>query len=449
MAVSEESFSSWLMLEPQVIVWIPTHYRMLAAKGVRHGVRCRSCKMEDIIGLRYQCLCCLNYDLCQHCFFYGLTSKNHKLEHPMQEYCYRGSRKDATKAFIKLLVNNVRKRKISNVRQRYLCPDHDIGDGIHSGDENSSGFHSEVSSSVGSSEQEQKQQQLENPLDHTVVRQEKNGQIVISQQQEMFNSIVLHMENHNKQMMQKLKKMESEEVTSVEVDDCVKLQIQLNKLKSLMDNIFGGPGHVIAQKQQAAIQNSLSDPSHDMIESTPVVKQGRRSGVLLPPVDKNLSPITAVVHNRSTNSLRRKNSMIGIKTNGTIHYSKYGRDTGLDDTDGSILPSLTELSMADLSSLLYKTGNGDEMKEMTNQYNVTNYLQVDKTKNEDEEMEAMEDLELLMLKLDNVFQAFHDPKKSRLHHVQNNKDIQIGTIVGEIGDQIHAFEHQFRLDHEL
>ncbi len=40
---------------------------------------------------RYQCLRCLRYDLCQHCFFYGHTSRGHRLEHPMQEYCYRSA----------------------------------------------------------------------------------------------------------------------------------------------------------------------------------------------------------------------------------------------------------------------------------------------------------------------------------------------------------------------
>ena len=71
---------------------------------------------------RYQCLRCINYNLCQHCFFHGHVSRGHKLEHPMQEYCYRSNRRDATKAFVKLLVNNLRKRKITQMKQRYLHP---------------------------------------------------------------------------------------------------------------------------------------------------------------------------------------------------------------------------------------------------------------------------------------------------------------------------------------
>ena len=36
---------------------------------------------------RYRCLRCFNFDICQNCFFSGRKSKNHKLTHPMQEYC--------------------------------------------------------------------------------------------------------------------------------------------------------------------------------------------------------------------------------------------------------------------------------------------------------------------------------------------------------------------------
>ena len=114
---------------------------------------------------RYQCLRCLNYDLCQHCFFHGNRNRHHKLEHPMQEYCYRSTKKDATKAFLKLLINKVRKRKLSQMRQRYLSPQSKTGKGVTARDsrsgggsnrpsdnnsaDDSSGFHSENSSEQG------------------------------------------------------------------------------------------------------------------------------------------------------------------------------------------------------------------------------------------------------------------------------------------------------------
>ena len=82
-------------------------FRLIASKAIRHDVRCANCKSQVIIGMRYQCLQCLCYDLCQHCFFYGLTSQNHKITHPMQEYCYKSSRKEATRALLKLVANNL------------------------------------------------------------------------------------------------------------------------------------------------------------------------------------------------------------------------------------------------------------------------------------------------------------------------------------------------------
>ena len=51
--VGEESFNRWLLREPQIIVWLPTHFRLISAKGVRHGSRCSNCRMDDIIGMRY------------------------------------------------------------------------------------------------------------------------------------------------------------------------------------------------------------------------------------------------------------------------------------------------------------------------------------------------------------------------------------------------------------
>jgi hypothetical protein len=51
--VSEESFNRWLLREPQIIVWLPTHFRLISSKGIRHGTKCSKCKMDDIIGMRY------------------------------------------------------------------------------------------------------------------------------------------------------------------------------------------------------------------------------------------------------------------------------------------------------------------------------------------------------------------------------------------------------------
>ena len=95
------------MISSKFSTFFFTFSRLIASKSIRHDIRCANCKSQVIIGMRYQCLQCLNYDLCQHCFFYGFTSQNHKLSHPMQEYCYKSSRKEATRALLKLISNNL------------------------------------------------------------------------------------------------------------------------------------------------------------------------------------------------------------------------------------------------------------------------------------------------------------------------------------------------------
>ena len=50
--LTEDVFTRWLLQEPQIMVWLPTHFRMVSARGIRHGLRCSHCKIEDITGMR-------------------------------------------------------------------------------------------------------------------------------------------------------------------------------------------------------------------------------------------------------------------------------------------------------------------------------------------------------------------------------------------------------------
>ena len=49
--LNEDTFFKWFFKEPQIIVWLPTFYRMNVAKSVRHDVRCAHCRAQ-IVGLR-------------------------------------------------------------------------------------------------------------------------------------------------------------------------------------------------------------------------------------------------------------------------------------------------------------------------------------------------------------------------------------------------------------
>ncbi len=122
---------------------------------------------------------------------------------------------------------------------------------VGSSDE-SSGFHSETSSTC-----EQQQDQVDprvayDPASasaHTIVRENELGQLLMSSSahhRKELHSIVLHMETHNNEMLENLRNRQQQQRLEAldrdPWDSCVSMQVQLNRLKALMDNVFGGSG---------------------------------------------------------------------------------------------------------------------------------------------------------------------------------------------------------------
>ncbi|XP_005105113.1 dystrophin [Aplysia californica] len=128
LTVSEDTFYSWLLKEPQTLVWLPTLHRVIATESIQHEVRCAACRSMPITGFRYRCLQCLRYDLCQKCFLLGRTSLSHKLKHPMQEYCFPTTAKEDAKAVLKIVRNKLSKKHRSRTKVTYLPVD---GSGDH------------------------------------------------------------------------------------------------------------------------------------------------------------------------------------------------------------------------------------------------------------------------------------------------------------------------------
>uniref|UniRef100_K7GIH9 Dystrotelin n=1 Tax=Pelodiscus sinensis TaxID=13735 RepID=K7GIH9_PELSI len=107
-AIGEEKFLSWLRSEPGLLLWLPTCHRLSATEMVTHHIRCSICKSFPITGLRYRCLKCLNFDLCQVCFFTERHSKPHKRSHPVMECCVQQmSAKENAKVFFRTVRNNL------------------------------------------------------------------------------------------------------------------------------------------------------------------------------------------------------------------------------------------------------------------------------------------------------------------------------------------------------
>ncbi|CAF4203104.1 unnamed protein product, partial [Rotaria sp. Silwood2] len=85
--IREDIFVNWMSREPQTLVWLPTLHRLIATETVRHEAQCNVCKTYPLIGMRYRCLRCFNFDLCQTCFFTGDHGQKHDGTHPIEEYC--------------------------------------------------------------------------------------------------------------------------------------------------------------------------------------------------------------------------------------------------------------------------------------------------------------------------------------------------------------------------
>ncbi|XP_051175836.1 dystrophin, isoforms A/C/F/G/H isoform X1 [Leptopilina boulardi] len=104
-------FLSWLQQEPQSMVWLPVLHRLSAAETAKHQAKCNICKEYPIIGFRYRCLKCFNFDMCQTCFFSGRKAKNHKLTHPMQEYCTATTSGEDVRDFTRALRNKFKSKR--------------------------------------------------------------------------------------------------------------------------------------------------------------------------------------------------------------------------------------------------------------------------------------------------------------------------------------------------
>uniref|UniRef100_A0A8C1VHN7 Dystrobrevin n=1 Tax=Cyprinus carpio TaxID=7962 RepID=A0A8C1VHN7_CYPCA len=71
---------------PQCLIWLPLLHRLANVENVYHPVACSFCRSEGMMGFRYRCQQCFNYQLCQNCFWRGHASGNHNNQHEMKEH---------------------------------------------------------------------------------------------------------------------------------------------------------------------------------------------------------------------------------------------------------------------------------------------------------------------------------------------------------------------------
>ncbi|KAG9465858.1 hypothetical protein GDO78_017628, partial [Eleutherodactylus coqui] len=71
---------------PQCLVWLPLMHRLAHVENVFHPVECSFCRCESMMGFRYRCQQCHNYQLCQNCFWRGHANGPHSNQHQMKEH---------------------------------------------------------------------------------------------------------------------------------------------------------------------------------------------------------------------------------------------------------------------------------------------------------------------------------------------------------------------------
>ncbi|XP_040120769.1 dystrobrevin alpha isoform X12 [Oryx dammah] len=104
--VTLNGFLDTLMSDPppQCLVWLPLLHRLANVENVFHPVECSYCHSESMLGFRYRCQQCHNYQLCQDCFWRGHAGGSHSNQHQMKEYTsWKSPAKKLTNALSKSL----------------------------------------------------------------------------------------------------------------------------------------------------------------------------------------------------------------------------------------------------------------------------------------------------------------------------------------------------------
>ncbi|KAG7176259.1 Dystrophin-like 1 [Homarus americanus] len=430
--VTEEVLLAWLLKEPQTLVWWTTLYRLTAAELVCHDVKCGVCKQRPVIGLRYQCLRCLGYNLCQDCFLHARTSRNHKLSHPIQEYCHETNGKEWRRALMKILKHRLSGRQGCN-KQRYLT----IASNPEAGCNMTSLLCEGGARGSWSESSEEDEELLSRTILHTSQDSNSsfseegsvrdNGQrncgsgntaeptILPTSPRHQIHSVIMHLEEGHRQ----LEEGGSQGVDVVDVEEhSQKLYIQINRLKAILQSYNSG-SDAGRSGRKAGTGAQVEGRGLPRLESTPIV--GER-GLLL-----NLSPIatqlsaddTAVMDNKENHMVENPKET-PLKSNPSIRsmripFMSYEKNLSPTLPDGqpqmaqdiggpkvvpqpSRLPSFTEVNFSDLTSLTSApTSSQTSPRVLPQEMNGASSCQ------DDAAVDVREELENILRQLDQIF----------------------------------------------
>ncbi|CAL4198478.1 unnamed protein product, partial [Meganyctiphanes norvegica] len=447
--VTEEVLLSWLLQEPQTLVWWTTLYRLTAAELVCHDVKCGVCKQRPIIGLRYQCLRCIGYNLCQDCFLHARISRKHKLTHPIQEYCHETSGKEWRKAVMKIMKHRL--RRTDGNKQRYLAIPTNGGPNLTSllydgGGNGSPGW----SGSSGDDDTEEEEELMSRTILHPDDDNDEgdgvekpgeddnsNGAKAKSSQQHcaeptiirtsprhQIHSVIMHLEEGHRQLE------EAADSTKAVEQHTQQLQTQINRLKSILQSYSSTRG----SRRSRRGKREGREPGEGLprMESTPIV--GDR-GLWL-----NISPIvtmphpsgddTVILDNKENQRLenpdatpkRSDRSVMGppripfsqrtanhLSHSSTPNNKKTQSETNEFAIPKSVpkparLPSFTEVNFSDLTCLSSATASSAPTPAPAAKLEATNsYAETVANDSHDTATDVREELENILQQLDQIF----------------------------------------------
>ncbi|XP_076031233.1 uncharacterized protein LOC143019482 [Oratosquilla oratoria] len=429
--ITEEVLLSWLLREPQNLVWWTTLYRLTASELVCHDVKCGVCKQHPIIGLRYQCLRCLGYNLCQDCFLHARTSKGHKLHHPIQEYCHEITGKEWRKAIVKIFKNKLGKN--SGTKQRYLalpsnpsassnltsilCEDQICLDSSSEGEEEEelmsrTILHPDDSPQYNDGAQEEQEGGGPNPQGagaEKLSQKSKEPTILPMSPRHQIHSVIMHLQEGQRQLEEDPDINNPNKSSNGAIQKHTQeLEEQIVKLKAILKSYSGeSHGSEVNKNVGTAMKNNFQRFTLPRLESTPIL--GER-GLLL-----NISPITssnnpaddtAVLENKENHKVENPEDKTGatpkhrnerhvltpLATPNTHHRSH--QDDGVvmhKVPKPPKLPSFTEINISDLTCL-HSGSNSVSSKTDT------------PSENDDSiNAEMKEELEDILRQLDDIF----------------------------------------------
>ncbi|KAI0985830.1 hypothetical protein GJ496_009831 [Pomphorhynchus laevis] len=102
-SIDKSTFLDFLNDRPLELEWMHSLHTLLLCATVRHEAQCDVCGTYPIIGIRFRCLCCFDYDLCATCHFLGSFSKDHLPGHEIQQLTKQVKPYEDFKAFVEII----------------------------------------------------------------------------------------------------------------------------------------------------------------------------------------------------------------------------------------------------------------------------------------------------------------------------------------------------------